>query len=210
MSKNLPQTVLDAREFLVQLRSNNNRDWFQERKKDYEAKIKKPGNSLGEQIGAELTKLTGKEMSHKLFRINRDVRFSKDKTPYNTHLHLSWAGEGNAAFMFGISPDYVTAGAGVFGLQKAALDGYRAAVDKGGDGLSKDIAGLLSGGYRMDPPELKRVPAPYDKEHPYGELLKRKSLALWQDFQTDHITQEAVMKSFAALMPIYNFCNNFN
>lgn len=206
MGEDLPQIIENAREFLAELKANNNRDWFQDNKKAYEAKVKNPGTSLGEGFAESLAALTGSGMKHKLFRINRDIRFSKDKTPYNTHLHLSWTGGGAAAFMFGVSPDYVTAGAGVFGLQKEPLDRFRAAIDAHGDELSAEIDSLVKQGYRIDEPELKRVPAPYDKDHPHGGLLRRKSLALWRDFDGP-VDDVALFKAFEALLPIYRFLN---
>lgn len=203
---NLSKTITTARVFLDQLKANNNRDWFNEHKKEYEAAIKTPGTVLGNEMAARLTLLTGKEATPKLFRINRDIRFSKDKTPYNTHLHLLWSDGSGPAFFFGLSPDYVTAGCGVMGLQKERLDAYRRAVDLHGDQLSSNVERLKNNGYRLDEPELKRVPAPFEKDHPHGQLLKRKSLALWYDLSPIDLKADEVFERFEALMPIYEFC----
>lgn len=206
MSAHLSKTIADARSFLSQLGANNTRDWFQDHKKEYERAIKIPGNTMGMEMASRLMPLTGKEMNHKLFRINRDIRFSKDKTPYNTHLHLLWSDGTGAGFFFGVSPEYVTAGAGVMGLAKEQLVTYRAQVDQDGNALSKQIKSLTDQGYRLDPPDLKRVPAPYPKEHAHAELLKRKSLALWSDLNPDHLTLDDLLASFETLLPIYQFC----
>lgn len=202
----LSDTIATARAFLKELKANNNRDWFQEHKKDYEAAIKNPGTALGQEMAARLLKLTGKEATPKQFRINRDIRFSKDKTPYNTHLHLLWTDGSGPGFFFGVSPEYVTAGCGVMGLQKDRLDAYRKAVDRHGSKLATDIESLTNIGYRLDEPELKRVPAPFDKDHAHGELLKRKSLALWSDLNANNLDVEDVFQRFEELMPIYKFC----
>ncbi len=205
MSDDLSATIKAARRFLKKLKQNNNREWFQANKAEYEATIKEPGNLLGHHLSAKIEALTECPHTYKLFRINRDVRFSKDKTPYNTHVHLLWsAGEG-PGFFFGLSHDYLTAGCGVMGLQKARLDAYRNAVDADGDALHATVNSLTDSGFRLEPPELKRVPAPFDKNHPHGELLKRKSLALWRDFQSETITQEDLTETFGELLPLRSF-----
>jgi len=206
MRDSFAQEIARARSFLKELAAHNTRDWFQDNKKAYEAVVKNPGNAIGAEIAGRLSPLTGGEMGYKLFRINRDVRFSKDKTPYNTHMHLLWSDGPGPGFFFGVSPDYVTAGCGVMGLHKARLTAYRALVDRNGAALAKEIEALLAQGYRLDDPELKRVPAPYDKAHPHGALLRRKSLALWSDMGADAIEVKHVLARFEALMPIYRVC----
>jgi len=130
----------------------------------------------------------GKGTGTKLFRPHRDVRFSKDKTPYHTHLHLLWTlpGTGPVGFFFGISPDYVSIGGGIMGLRGADLDRWRTTVSgPSGTEISKLLLEYSENGLRFDDPELKRVPAPYDKDHPQGELLKRKSMTVWRDLPDD-------------------------
>lgn len=206
MNDSLPQTILEARQFLSLLKENNNRDWFQDHKTDYEQAVKNPGHTIGLDMSQKLRKLTGKDVTHKLFRINRDIRFSKDKTPYNTHLHISWSNGTGPGFYFGISPEYVTAGCGVMGLQKIDLDTYRALVDRSGDTLATAVKSLVETGYRIDEPELKRVPAPYDKAHSHAELLRRKSLTLWNDLDPNSTELSDVFQCFELLHPIYKFC----
>ena len=203
----LSSVIGTAQDFLRQLHANNNRDWFQDHKKDYEAAIKNPGNAIGETLGVRLAQLTGREATHKLFRINRDVRFSKDKTPYNTHLHLLWSDGSGPGFFFGISLEYVSAGCGVMGLQKERLDAYRALIDQEGKALAAGIDDLKNKGFRLDEPELKRVPAPYAKDHDSADLLRRKSLAVWNDLDAETVSVEHVFQSFETLMPIYRFCD---
>lgn len=197
--------ILVARDFLKKLKANNTRDWFLDHKKEYENAVKKPGTRIGEEIADRLSELTGHKARHKLFRVNRDVRFSKDKTPYNTHMHLLWDDGSGPGFFLGVSPEYITAGCGVMGLQKERLDRYRAKVDKHGDTIAADIKALITKGYRLDDPDLKRVPSPYDKNHIHGDLLKRKSLALWFDFEGEMLSTDLLIDRFSELMPIYRF-----
>lgn len=176
-----------SRAFLAELAENNTRDWFQANKDRYEAQQKAPALALLDDMTGPLADLAGLPITTKLFRANRDVRFSKDKTPYTTHLHMLWAIRADGlrpAFFFGIKADYVTAGWGYMGFEKAHLDAWRAQVDgKQGPRLAKVVADLKAQGLRMSDPALKRVPAPFDKDHPRGDLLRQKSLTFWTDIE---------------------------
>lgn len=181
------QTLIpDARAFLTELSANNNRDWFNAHKANYESNLKAPAGYFLEQIAADLARLTGHTPKYKQFRMHRDLRFSKDKTPYTTHLHLAWSTQIGSAprngWFFGVSPEYVSIGGGLMTLDKPALQRWREAVSGArGAALATGLEALLAQGFRSDPPALKRVPTPYDKAHPQGALLRRKSLTLWID-----------------------------
>lgn len=185
--------IPDARAFLGELAENNNRDWFLANKDRYDSTLKRPAELLLEQAGADLAKSLETEVKPKLFRANRDVRFSKDKTPYHQHLHMLWTvdlgGIQPLGFFFGISLNYISVGAGLMGFEKDTLTSWRAMIDGPlGADYAAQISTLGNQGFRFGEPELKRVPAPYDKEHPRGELLKRKSLSAWKDFDENGIT----------------------
>ncbi len=162
-----------ARGFLTRLRDNNSRDWFQAHKADHEAQVKRPAEALLDRLSDPLSALAGAPVKPKLFRIHRDLRFARDKTPYNTHLHLGWSAPDGTAWMFGLSPDYCCAGAGVMGFDKAGLVAWRDHVAQRG------FVDLTR--WRLDPPALKRVPPPYPQDHPHGDLLRRKGLLVWHD-----------------------------
>lgn len=107
-----PETV----EFLVALRANNNRAWFAAHKAGYEAHHKHPGEQFAAALAGELARLTGKLHDYRVFRVHRDVRFTKDKSPYNAHLHISLSPdgscrEGGPVWMFGLDPDGLALGA---------------------------------------------------------------------------------------------------
>ncbi len=173
----IPQT----RAFLNDLHQDNSRDWFAANKTTYDSQLRAPAMALLDTLSAHLHKQTGKQASTKLFRPHRDVRFSKDKTPYHEHLHMLWTTAPTMWFL-GIGRDYISVGAGLMGFDKPTLETWRKTVDgpRGGQ-FESAIADLLSQGARLDPPDLKRVPAPFDKDHPRGDLLRRKGLALWFD-----------------------------
>ncbi len=169
--------------FLRDLKANNTREWFQANKPAYEAALKAPSAAFADAMAAALEAACGEPCTPKVFRIHRDVRFSKDKTPYNAHLHISFAPEGKPpAWMFGLEPDRLVLGVGTFQFDKAELDAYRARID-GPDGaaLAETLAKLQADGVRLSDPDLKRVPAPYPADHPRGDLLRHKGLAAWID-----------------------------
>ena len=175
--------VPDALGFFDDLAADNSRDWFTANKARYERDVKAPAEALLSEIGDRIAAATGTRPVPKLYRINRDLRFSKDKTPYNTHLHLQWSDPATGiAHLFGVSRAYVCAGLGAMGFDKAALDRWRDRIagDKG-EGFARLLDRTLDAGLRMDPPELKRVPAPYPPDHTRAELLKRKGIVLWHD-----------------------------
>lgn len=185
MSDPFAHLIPDARAFLTDLSTNNTRDWFNDAKQRYENELKTPATLLQDQITHDLRTDPGWQVTAKLFRPHRDVRFSKDKTPYHTHLHMLWTITGpgpQTGLFFGIAPDYVKAGGGVMGFDKDALIRWRTAVDgPTGDSIAKDCADLADHGLTPDAPDLKRVPAPYDKDHRHGDLLRRKSMTVWAD-----------------------------
>lgn len=202
MTDRYADLIPDARAFLVELAADNTREWFTEHKDRYDSRLKAPALALLEDIAATWGGEIGQPLSPKLFRANRDVRFSRDKTPYHTHLHLLWAEPDGPGWFLGIAPGYVTAGAGRMGFDKAQLDLWRDAVD----GLqgAQLAAAIAASHARLDPPELKRVPAPYDKDHPQGDLLRRKSLTLWFDIDQPAINSglvPALTEAFARLRP---------
>ncbi len=201
--------------FLQDLSANNSRDWFKANKATYEQAYKASAAAFCGLMSAELEKLSGTPHSSKIFRINRDVRFAKDKTPYNTHLHISFFQQNPTAltphWFFGLQVDSVTVGAGIFAFDTNDLERYRQQVAGArGNELADLLATLASRGVRMDEPELKRVPAGYPADHPNGMLLRRKGLAVWRDLGGSEVaTQrnivETVRTSLEELKPVCNW-----
>lgn len=187
MTDSFQTLVSDTRSFLAELADNNSRDWFLANKARYDSRLKGPALSLLDLVSADLGKSLGVPINTKLFRPHRDVRFSKDKTPYHVHLHMLWSADLGATqplnFFLGIAQNYISVGAGMMGFDKTTLVSWRALID-GPLGVEavKTLEDMEASGLRIAAPELKRVPAPYDKDHPRGEFLKRKSLVVWRDF----------------------------
>lgn len=177
MTDPLARLIPEARAFLTELAANNSRDWFTLHKARYDAGLKTPALILLDLIAAHL----GPGTATKLFRPQRDVRFSRDKTPYTTHLHLLWTTRDGAQYFLGLSPDYVTSGGGRMGFDAPALARYRARLPALGPALQAEMDALTGQGARLSEPELKRPAAPIIPGDPLEDLARRKSLTLWFD-----------------------------
>lgn len=206
----------DTVKFLCDLKNNNNKKWFDEHRATYEAAIKVPAKTFSEAMERDLEKLTGTAHNAKIFRINRDVRFSKDKTPYNTHVHVSFAPDVEASvtpvWSFGLAPKYLTLGVGIMGFEKRELEAYRKRVDSpAGAMLAKHIAALPKLGARLGgEPELKRVPKEFPVDHPREALLRRKSLTVWMEIEELALANRPQLikgctTRYKKLMPIFEW-----
>ncbi|MBW4709091.1 TIGR02453 family protein [Roseobacter sp. YSTF-M11] len=205
----------EAVAFLSDLRQNNNREWFTAYKSYYEETVKKPAGHFGKVMSRALETLTGTAHDHKLYRIYRDVRFSKDKTPYNAHIHLSFASSGAPAkapmWFFGLDSERLTLGCGIFQFDKPGLELFRSEMaGPRGATLMALAARLRAKAIRVPDPALKRVPAGFDKDHPHAEALRHKGFSGWKDIaDTDFVVRPDLaartIAEFSELMPIYRF-----
>ena len=153
------------RSFLFELDKNNNREWFDVNKSRYQKHVVGPMLELIGTVDGALSQLSPAlraepKVNGSLRRIYRDTRFSKDKTPYNTHLHIMWqvqsAAPQNPVFFFGIGADYVSAGAGLMGFEKPMLTNWRDMLDLDTERMLGIFARLESAGFRFREPALKR------------------------------------------------------
>lgn len=195
--------LADARMFLSDLADNNSRDWFNANKGRYDSLLKRPSERLLADVAPFLEEQTGGPVRRKLFRPHRDVRFSEDKTPYHTHLHLMWSRPDGRAWMLGLSAEYATAGAGIMRFENHQLDRWRDHVSgPEGEGLEHP---LNAGGWRLDAPDLKRVPQPFSADHPRADLLRRKGLVVWRDGLDAGLMDDplaTLRNSFADMTPV--------
>ena len=175
-----------AVQFLTELKQNNNRDWFAQNKSRYDEDVKRPAQAYCTLMCEELSAITGTPHTSKIFRVHRDVRFSKDKTPYSAHLHISFLPDGSKgaapAWFFALEPEKLIFGAGTFGFEKQALERFRERVTGGqGAALLKILSSLEEQGLRLSEPELKRVPRGFEADEDHAPLLRHKGLTAWRD-----------------------------
>ena len=167
--------------FLKGLAKNNSKDWFEKHRNDYEQFHLSPAKAFVEAIAPGLKKISKSinaepRVNGSIFRINRDVRFSKDKRPYKTTLDMwFWEGETRGweapGFYLRIMSHGFIAGAGLYGFSPAQLKIFRAAVidEKSGAALLKMVQGL--DGLKLGDPTRKKVPRGFDADHPRAQFL---------------------------------------
>ncbi len=163
----------EALEFYEGLTADNSKSYWTRHKAVYEQQVLAPMTELLEELAPEFGE-------PRLFRPYRDIRFSKDKSPYKTQIAAT-VGDGYLR----LSADGLAAGAGLPHLDPGQLDRYRRAVasDSSGPELEQIIAGLAAAGIAvvgMD--ELKTAPRGYPAGHPRARLLRYKGVIAWKEW----------------------------
>ncbi|MCG3268905.1 DUF2461 domain-containing protein [Yoonia sp. I 8.24] len=206
MGNDIHTLISDAQEFYTRLAANNTRDWWAANRATYDDRLKPGALALLGDLIAPLSELVGTAVTPKLFRPHRDVRFSKDKTPYNTHLHMMWKIQSDApqnpVFFFGIGKDYVSAGAGLMGFEKPMLSNWREMLDLDTKRMLGVFEGIEETGFEFREPALKRVPSPYDKDHPAARFLRMKGIVGSRPVPADAPLVPTLSDTFAALWPL--------
>lgn len=172
--KGFPPEALD---FWMGLEANNSKDYWTANKAVYESAVRGPMEAL-----IESCKDYG---DFKIFRPYRDVRFSKDKTPYKAQMGAVTEGEGGSLFYVALSAGGLYAASGYYMMASDQLERYRAAVadDKTGPAVEQIVTGLEKAGYQVGAHEtLKTIPRGYPKDHPRAPLLRRKGLIAGRGF----------------------------
>jgi len=175
--------------FFKALAKKNEREWFQAHKDEFEEGWNAPMKLLLADVRASIDRAYAHcDLDEpKVFRIFRDVRFSKDKSPYKTHIggYIPLKRSGRTAtdlpmaLYFHVGATETFGAAGHYMMQPDSLERFRAAVadEKRGKELEKILTALARKGFKADAHEtFKRVPKGYDADHPRAELLKRKGL----------------------------------
>jgi uncharacterized protein (TIGR02453 family) len=174
-----------AVQFLKRLEKNNNREWFQEHKGEYQSLLRKPTedfiHALRQKIGRELPEFMF-EPKKAIFRINRDTRFREDKRPYKNNIaffiraRTHKKGVDSPGFYFHISPKEVYIGGGQYIPSSPDLLRIRNQIDKDPKALKKILnSAKFKNTFGPMPGEtLKRAPKGFDPDHPDIELLKLK------------------------------------
>lgn len=214
---------LSTVKFLKDLKKNNNKSWFDAHRTDYE-KVKKDFEQFIQQIiekhgkkDESISHLTAKEC---MFRINRDVRFSKDKSPYKTNMGASIDRGGKksifAGYYFHCEPGRSFVGGGIWQPMPPELKKVRQEVDYCFDEFKKIIGSkkfktIYGDLYKGEDESLSRVPKGYEADNPAAEYLKLKShLAMVNISDTDLTSKGLVKKTldaFEALQPLLGFIN---
>jgi len=178
----------DAPQFLHELQVEMNKPWFEANKARYQRVWVEPMTALLDELSARIAKLyaPAKLGPPKLFRIYRDTRFSKDKTPYKTHVAAMIPLSQKKPIDGGCSPIYIQlgideefVGVGTYYFDDKQLAKWRklVAADKTGKEIAGIVGKLRKAGYAVGGHEdYKKVPKPFGEDHPRAEFLKMRGL----------------------------------
>jgi uncharacterized protein (DUF2461 family) len=228
----------DAIQFMADLAANNDRAWFQPRKADYELLVKEPMEALlvalAHRFEARGIALVA-DPKRSPFRIYRDTRFSRDKSPYKTHLGASmpWVGgvdgirppepspehaehaehgaHGNGAY-FNFQPGEMYAGGGMWMPDKPRLDAFRRAVVDEPEQVRAALedpgfVGWFGGAHSHE--ALRRVPPGYPADHPMAEMLRWKDVVFGRRLSDAEVASpelpDRLADGYAAAIPVFRF-----
>jgi TIGR02453 family protein len=210
--------------FLKDLKKNNNKSWFDanrkrydEAKKDFELFIQQVIDLHGKK-DKTISSLKAKEC---LFRINRDIRFSKDKTPYKTNFGASINKGGKKAFStagyyFHLEPGEAFVGGGIYQPMPEELRKVRQEIDYNfkefkniiGSKKFKSVYGDLD---KSNEFLLSRVPKGYEADNPAADYLRLKSYIAFEHITDSDLTSKTLVKkaadAFQTLQPFIDFVN---
>ena len=216
-----------ALRFLRGLAKNNNKEWFEAHRTEYEGEVREPMRDLIGEMNEKLKTFApeiGGDPKRSMFRINRDIRFSKDKSPYKTHAACwfhhkratsrvgSEADAGSAGFYFHLEPGRSMVGAGLWMPPRPQLNKLRDAIaedpagfDRMAKGLTKRFGGL------DDEAVLTRMPRGFSDEHPAAKWLRYQSFtvhAMLSDAEVlDGRLVDRIEKDFKTMLPFVRWLN---
>ncbi|MDX2154709.1 MAG: DUF2461 domain-containing protein [Bryobacteraceae bacterium] len=213
-----PQEGLD---FLRKLERNNRREWFQPRKEEFEASVRKPMLEFAAALNKELAGFAPqymREPENALYRIYRDTRFSADKTPYKTHIaalfpRIGMPRNGASGLYVGISRKGVEVAGGVYMPSPEDLRRLRTLLAERHDEfralLRKPALGKLMG--ELQGEKLTRPPKGWPADHPAADLLKGKQWYFGVQLDIALATTPKLLPEvaarFRAMAPVVEFLN---
>jgi len=201
------------------LARNNRREWFQPRKAVFDAQVKEPMRQLVDAVNEAMSRFAPEYVTDPdkaIFRIYRDTRFSKDKTPYKTQIAASFprrGAAGGAGYYFAVSHKEVAIGGGIYMPAPETLRAIRGHVAEHypefrricGARAVKQWFGAMQG------EQLARVPKGFDPAHPAADLLRYKQFLLYVELPPDLAMGEelhaGIVQRFRAMRPFLEFLN---
>lgn len=208
----LPKTTID---FLQKLSKNNNRDWFAENKNIFE-KEQKIVKHFFNKIGTELGKIDGIERIQ-IFRIYRDVRFSKNKLPYKNHFSVGFTRTKptlRGGYYLHIEPGASFIGGGFWEPNKDDLLRIRKELELDASELREIINQTSFKKYfgTLEGEELKTAPRDFDKMHPNIDLIRKKQFLVVRKFTDKEVLspnfEDKVLETFKAMRPFFNYMSD--
>ena len=211
----------DLFKFLRELAKNNNKPWFEKNRARYEEHVKAAGLAfiadmqIPMEIMAPRIVVDPRPNGGSMFRIYRDVRFSKDKSPYKTHVGIQLrhrAGKDAHApgYYLHLEPGEVFAGGGVWHPEGKALHGIRKAIEsRPGEWKKLVRSAAFKRRFELWGERLKRPPRDFDPNHPMIEDIKMKDFIALENFsEKDAVSEDfmpRIVKSFEKMVPLMRF-----
>jgi len=203
--------------FLIELEAHNERAWFQAHKEVYETEAKAPLLGFIAALAGPLRKISRhfeadpRPVGGSMFRIFRDTRFSRDKTPYKTHVAAQFRHGGcregvhGPGFYLHLQPGSSFAGGGLWHPEPEPLRQVRLHIA----GNTRAWKTIRESGIEIEGDALKRVPPGFDPSHPFAEDLKRKDFYTSTAFTDQEVCSpdflEQVEQAFRTSAPLVKF-----
>lgn len=207
--------------FLRNLAKNNNRNWFESHRSDYEEKFLKPAQVFVEHVGLLINDvnpniIADPRVDKSIFRLHRDVRFSKNKVPYKTNMGLLfWEGSGkkmeSSGLYFHVDPKNYFVATGMYTFTKDQLTKYRniISIEKNAEELDSIIKKIIKKGYLLGGKHYKKIPRGFDKEYQFADMLLYNGLYAFKEQSVDLLTKtdpvKFVLKTFKELEPLHQW-----
>lgn len=209
--------------FFKDLENNNTKEWFQANRTVFEEHVMNPAQeyimAMGELLKPMCPKIVANpKVDKSIFRIYRDVRFSKDKTPYKTHLGIFlWEGPrkklGNPGFYLQFDKSKILIAGGLYQFPPELMKPYRDAVsdEKKGAEVAKILKKILKNkSYILGGKHYKRIPRGYDEESPNADLPLHNSLFVYYEGPVPKETHspkflDYSLKVFKEMLPLHNW-----
>jgi len=222
MSTALKDFPKKTRAFLNKLSKNNNREWFEANRNLYNSNFLEPCVQFIVEMGDKLQDLDPEivaipKIDKSIFRLHRDVRFSKDKTPYKTNAGLYfWNGKVKkmeaSGFYFHLEPKLFGVGLGMYMFPPHLLKKYRDVVSKPATAkeLHQIIRSLEKKGYSIGGKKFKKTPKGYDPNTLYPGYLLFEGIYAWyegNDFKKidDGKAVNVIFKIFKDMLPLHKW-----
>ncbi|WP_310991966.1 DUF2461 domain-containing protein [Aequorivita marina] len=213
MNLTIPQSAF---QFLLKLKENNNREWMQENKKEYLANEKELKLFYAE-IERRLN-ITDEIAKVKLFRINRDIRFSKNKTPYNSHRSVSFSRAGahrRGGYYLRLESGNSYMAGGFFAPEPADLLRIRKEFEVDASEIREILAQpdfKKSFGTFMQHNAVKTAPRGFNKEDKNIDLIRLKSFTLRHNFTDEEVFSsdfaDKLIYHYSLLRPFFNYMSD--
>lgn len=207
--------------FLTALSKNNNKVWFEKNRDRYNLELLQPAVQFVIDLGEELVKLSPRinaipKIDKSIFRLHRDIRFSKDKSPYKTNLGLYfWEGKGKkmecSGLYFHIEPKLFFLGAGMYMFTSNQLKKYREIISN--PVKAKELFEILkkvlrNKEYKLGGKTYKKIPRGFDPDYAYNELLLHSGFYIYyesKDFAwlTKGDPVQFAFKKFKEMYPLH-------